>query len=427
MDPVNIQIYSIQGVFILWLLAIVSVFIFIRRITRIIKLLKKARPEIRWDNLNIRVKNFLVFVLGQRRLFNERSIGLPHFMFFWGFIFYAASFGWNLIRGLFPFLPVPYADEIPIIASILEVFGVLVLISIVIAVIRRLFFPPPHLQKSIDAAVILMLIGILMITLISGQAFKATAEGHLSFSPVGNLLSAGIIGMNKETAINMSTLMWWIHIIAVLFFLAYIPYSKHMHLLVAPFNVFFSNIRDQGSLSIKGGSDNISEGSSKWNEFTWKDLLNAFSCAECGRCDRVCPALNSGYKLSPREILHNLKEHIYSTGFGGQTINDGNILIGKLISEEELWQCTTCSSCMEQCPVLNEHLQVIINMRRHLVSNGSIDATLQDMLTKVTRYGNSFGQSDRNRAKWTKDLEFKIKDARKEEVEYLWFVGDYAS
>jgi Fe-S oxidoreductase len=435
MDPVNIQFFAIPGIWLLWLLAIISIFIFIRRVTKLIKLLKKAKPEIRWDNLKIRIKNFLVYVLGQKRLFNERSIGLPHFLFFWGFIFYAGSFGWNLLKGLLPFLPIPYADEIPVISFILEIFGVLVLISIIVAVVRRSFFPPPHLQKSIDAAIILTLISILMITLVLGQGYKASAEGHLTLSPIGNILASGFAGMPASTAFGMNTLMWWIHMITVLLFLAYIPYSKHMHLLVSPFNVLFSNIHNSGNLSVRGGGENISEGSSKWNDFTWKDLLNAFSCAECGRCDRVCPALNSGYKLSPRLILHNLKEHVYSTGLGGngkvnidiKSEGDKNPLIGKLISEEELWQCTTCSSCMEQCPVLNEHIPVIINMRRHLVSKGSLDPTLQDMLTKMARYGNSFGQSDRNRAKWTKELDFKIKDARKEEVEHLWILGDYAS
>jgi len=160
--------------------------------------------------------------------------------------------------------------------------------------------------------------------------------------------------------------------------------------------------------------------------------LNSFACAECGRCDRACPALTSGFKLSPREIIHHLKEHIIEAGFSGngkKTSGDNRIrpLIGGIVSEKDLWACTTCLSCVDRCPVLNEHIPLIVNMRRYLVSQGTIENTLQDVLTKMGRYGNSMGQSDRMRAKWTQGLDFKIKDARKESVDYLWFVGDYAS
>ena len=174
------------------------------------------------------------------------------------------------------------------------------------------------------------------------------------------------------------------------------------------------------------------DGASRWDEFTWKQLLNGLACAECGRCDRACPALSSGSTLSPRMIVHHLKEHVLDAGLGARangashTLGD-RALVGDLISEEELWACTSCHSCMERCPVMNEHFPLILEMRRYLVTQGSVGRSLQDALTNLTRYGNSFGKSDRMRAKWTQDLDFKIKDARKEPVDYLWFVGDYAS
>ncbi|MGA2296271.1 MAG: heterodisulfide reductase-related iron-sulfur binding cluster [FCB group bacterium] len=427
MDPVQINIFGIHGYVILWLLTAVSLAFFINRVSKIVGILRKAKPENRFDSFYNRIINFITFVLGQKKLFNEKAIGLPHFLFFWGFVFYALSFWWNLIRGIIPSLPVPYADEIKIVSFSLEIFGVLVLISIIIAVVRRIFFPPPHLQKSFDAAIILSLISILMITLLLGQGFKNTIEPQ-KLSIARYIISPAFAGISKSGAENLTALMWWIHIITVLVFLGYIPYSKHMHLLASPFNVFFRNNNTPADLSIKGAKEDISVGASKWDELTWKDLLNSFSCAECGRCDRACPALTSGYELSPRAFLHHIKEHMYETAFTGKKTDEGDgQLIGKLISEEELWQCTTCMSCMEQCPVLNEHIPVLVSMRRHLISEGSVGATVQDMLQKMSRYGNSFGQSDRNRAKWTQTLDYKIKDARKEEVEYLWIVGDYAS
>jgi len=306
----------------------------------------------------------------------------------------------------------------------LEVMGVLVLVSIIVAVVRRVFFPPKHLQQSYDAAIILSLITILMVTLILGQAFKSAVETS-SWSPVGKIVAASFSGMSLQNSHNMFIVMWWLHMITVLFFLGYIPYSKHMHLLASPVNVLFSDNKQPSDLTIKGSEEDSLNGASKWDEFTWKDLLNALSCAECGRCDRACPSLNSGLELSPRLILHGIKEHLYESGFKG---NGGSaVLLGEKIKTDVVWQCTSCSSCMQQCPVLNEHIPVIVSMRRYLVNQGEVEQTVQDVLQKLTRYGNSFGQSDRVRAKWTAGLDFQIKDARKEEVEYLWLTGDYAA
>jgi Fe-S oxidoreductase len=202
-------------------------------------------------------------------------------------------------------------------------------------------------------------------------------------------------------------------------FLVYLPYSKHLHLLASPFNVFFGNLRPAGDLSIAGGSEELASGSSKWNEFTWKQLLSGFSCAECGRCDRACPAATAGFPLEPQQLVQKLKKH---------TIHgNGAKLVGETITEDEIWACTTCMSCMERCAVLNEQIPIIVQMRRHLVAEGQMAKTLQDALQNFNRYGNSFGKSDRMRAKWTQPLGWKVKDARKEPVEYLWFVDDYAS
>ncbi|MCX6152673.1 MAG: heterodisulfide reductase-related iron-sulfur binding cluster [Candidatus Kapabacteria bacterium] len=427
MDPVELKILSIPGYFYLWLLTIISLTFFVTRTYKIINILKKAKPENRLDNYSKRTYNFIRYVLGQKKLFGERSIGLPHFFFFWGFVFYATTFWWNLIRGLVPVIPIPYADEVGIVGLILEISGVLVLISIIIAVIRRTFFPPPHLQKSRDAVIILSLITILMVTLLIAQGAKGTIE-QSSLSPAGTVIATFFAGMPISGAHNLYSAMWWIHIIAVLFFLAYIPYSKHLHLLTSPVNAFLLNDDSPANLTIKGGTEEITQGSSKWDEFTWKQVFQTLTCAECGRCDRVCPALNSGYKLSPRSILHEMKMHLYEEAFTKEIDKiEVKSLIGGYISHEELWQCTTCMACMERCPVLNEHVTAIVQMRRYLVSQGDVEATVQDMLQKLTRYGNSFGQSDRNRAKWTNGLDFKIKDARKEEVEYLWFTGDYSA
>ena len=183
-------------------------------------------------------------VLLQPRIFNERSIGLPHFLIFWGFVIYAVCFNWALVRGLFPFLPIPYPDEVRPAELFLEVFSVLVLVCA-----RRWPWPggcsiaPQYLHLSLDANFILGLIGLLMLTTLFGSAFRIVSEGGQAsaWAPFGSLLVPGLCRhCRRNTARSLSNAMWWLHMIVVLFFLVYLPYSKHLHLLASPFNVFFS-------------------------------------------------------------------------------------------------------------------------------------------------------------------------------------------
>jgi Fe-S oxidoreductase len=194
-------------------------------------------------------------------------------------------------------------------------------------------------------------------------------------------------------------------------------------------NIFFSKIdRPTGQLApvaeTESGEylyiDNL-------NDLTWKQLLDSDACTECGRCQDACPAYAAGTPLNPKEFILNIRDTLrqaepFENGNGGS-----ETLVGERITEEVLWSCTTCGACVQECPVLIEHIDTIVDMRRYLVIEGMVDDMLQDALSNLGRYGNSFGQSGRARAKWTRGIEPKIKDARKEPVEYLWFVGDYAS
>ncbi len=375
---------------ILWLLTLAAFGLFGARVFRYVKVLLAARPEKRWDHPWKRLQLVIVNVLGQRRLLEEPVSGAAHLLIFWAFVFYAASFFWNLVHGLFPFLPIPSADEVSWVRAALAAFGVLGLAALAVAAARRYFFPPPRLEKSRDAGIILALIAMVLLSCLAGQWYRASNPA-------------------------VSRAMWWVHMATVLGFLAYLPYSKHLHLLASPFGVFFASLEP-------GRVPEASAGAARREDFTWRQLFSGLACAECGRCDRACPAFNSGFALSPKMLMHHMKELVRGEGAGP----DGAGLAG-LIKREEIWACTSCLACMHRCPVMNEHVPVLVELRRRLLGEGDMDKSLQESLKNLTRYGNSFGAPPRARPKWTQQLDFHIKDARKEPVHYLWFVGDYAS
>ncbi len=383
-DPVAASYFGVPGLLILWLATVVSFGLFGWKVAGYLVVLRQARPEKRWGQAGRRLKLVAAHVFGQGRLFGERVIGAAHFLIFWAFVLYAVTFFWNLARGLLPWLPVPYADQVPVVRGALDVFAVLGLAALGVAAARRYLFTPPRLERSRDATLILALIAVVLVSSLAGSL----------------LPQAELAG-------------WWLHMLTVLGFLAYLPYSKHLHLLASPFGVFTAAL---DSTAVPGPGD----GASRREEFTWRELLNGLACAECGRCDRACPSVEAGYALAPKTLMRHMKELVR-----GET--GGREFAGDVVRREEIWACATCRACMQRCPVFNEHIPVVVELRRRLVGLGSVETRLQEALTRLARYGNSFGQSARARSKWTQDLPFKIKDARKEPVEYLWFTGDYAA
>lgn len=392
-DPTLTRFLGVPGYVILWLFTLVAFAVFGRRVWRLATVLRRGRPERRWDHVPRRLAGVAVNVFAQRRLLRERVIGTAHCFIFWAFVAFATSFFWNLVRALFPTLPVPYAEDVGWIGRALEVMAGLGLLGVAVAAARRYLFTPPRLERSRDATIVLILITVVLASFLAGRAATAGSAPDVWLG------------------------LWWLHMATVLGFLAYLPHSKHAHLLFGPFGVFFAALTP-------GGIGPSSEGATRLEHLTWRQQFSALACAECGRCDRECPAYASGSALSPKELIHRLKEHVLAAAANG---GDGLDLVGGVADPAAIWACTTCAACMERCPVFNEHIALLVEMRRHLVTEGAVESRVQDVLTNLTRYGNSFGQSPRARARWTQGLSFPVKDARKEPVEYLWFVGDYAS
>jgi len=260
------------------------------------------------------------------------------------------------------------------------------------------------------------------------------------FSPFGRTVAELLsgLGMTSDQAVTAHTTLWWVHAALALCFVAYIPYSKAMHMLADAVNVLASDRSTTLSLPAPAAGH---AGYQEISDFTWKELLDFDACTKCGRCHEVCPARAGGAPLSPRDLILDLRQWV-DTATGGFTLLDreqrpdrtgplakseGVKIAGDVIDAATLWSCTTCMHCVDVCPVGIEHVPTIVQLRRSPVDEGTIDATLQSALQNLATQGNSFGKSARMRARWTRELDFEIPDARKQPVKYLWFVGDFAS
>ena len=309
----------------------------------------------------------------------------------------------------------------------------------------RLFGDVPAEQRYHDAPhwegnLILVLILLIMV---GGLLYDA---GHLvaydihgnerDFAPLTALVAEALGGLSRSSARTVSEVGWWVHCVTVLVFLSLLPLSKHFHVITAIPNLFFGKLPPRGvdrplaithvpaaSIAALDPPPTGLVGVASLADVSWKQVLDAFTCTECGRCTDVCPATASGSPLAPRQLILDIRDRLYDHPEEQRAPNGHD----PLISDEVLWSCTTCMACVEACPVGIEHVPTIVDMRRSLVDQGEMDPLLQQTLQNFAMQGNSYGKSSRMRARWAKGLDFSIPDARKEQVEYLWFVGDFAS
>ena len=252
------------------------------------------------------------------------------------------------------------------------------------------------------------------------------------WSPVGALLAAALsaLGLGAHGAGLLRHGLWWFHGLIALGLIALIPFTKVKHIFTAAASLM---VRDpQAAQRLARVPDSQPEaGAAKITDFNWKQLLNLDACTKCGRCHEACPARAVGAPLSPRDVILSLREFAKATLESGTVPAAAELDIhGKApgqVAMETLWSCRTCMACVEICPVAVEHVPIIVQMRRKLVEDGAMDPLLTKTLQTIHKTGNSFGESKRKRGAWSKALPFPVKDARKEPVDVLWFVGDYAS
>ncbi|TVR03112.1 MAG: (Fe-S)-binding protein [Deltaproteobacteria bacterium] len=400
----------------------------------------------RIDELSDRVFGFFKYVLGQARVIREFG-GLLHFFIFWGFLVLQAETIEYFIRGFvddFRFGQLIGHNPYHMLLLLQDVFGLLVLIAIVIAAVRRFVIKPDHVPQSMDAAVILALIGGLMLTKFLAHGAEIAylpagfGEGELgwdaTFTPIA-LATSYLVASGPESALDSTWLgpfygvNYFAHIAIVVFFANYIPRGKHLHLIGAMPNVFFRKLEPGGSLYPIDLEDEDAEsfGAGTLEDLTWKQLLDTYACTECGRCEHYCPAFNTGKELNPMMIIHKLKDHIKDKGikvYREKGEDDFPTLAGGVISAEELMACTTCGACVSNCPVFIEHVDTIVDMRRYLIlTEGEMDPEVSRTFRNIENSSNPWGVSNSTRGDWAEGLDIPLVSELDAPPEYLFFVG----
>lgn len=391
---------------------------------------KVGRPEARWNKLHLRIWNVIKYAIVQTRVLRQRYPGVMHAALAWSFfIFFLGTALATINTHFFKFLT---GSVFSFYKLTLDVFTVIFFVGAILAIYRRYVTKPDRLTYQPQFTWTLILLVLIVLGGITTESLRLAVEQPLNkaWSPLGWLLAQGFLatGASDAALTNLHLIIWLVHLFLAAITLVILPVGSLLHVLTGPLNIFFAELdRPIGALPpTPTDQAGIPVYVSKLSELTWKQILNGEACTECGRCQDVCPAYGAGYSLNPKEMILGISE-VLKDARSHQNGYDLSLLENSKLSKEVLWSCTTCAACITECPVLIEHIDTIVEIRRHLVIEGLIDTELQDALTNLGRYGNSFGQSPRKRAQWTEGITPPIKDATREPVEYLWFVGDYAS
>ena len=399
-------------------------------------LIRLGRPENRFDHNALRLRQTLRHAFAQSRVV-AKPFGINHAVIFWSFLVLLLANAEFLADGVFPgaslaFLPAPLHHALLLA---FDCVSLLALAAVLLAAGRRLFFRPPFLDsayvkaRSPEAFLILGLIFLLMVAYFGLHGVKiAMGAENGAWMPVSALTArlffASISAFNLHTS---SLLFWWLHALALLAFLCLLPRSKHMHILTAIPNCFFAGLAPPNAQPreefVKGGTYGVAA----VDQFTWKDLLDGFACTECGRCQAACPAATTGKSLNPRQVIHAIKANLLANGPRLQQGKEGGMpLVGPegegSCTEEAVWSCTTCGSCMGVCPVLIEHMPKIVKLRRHLVQmKADFPEELLTLFENMEGRSNPWGIAPAERVKWHATLDVRPFEAGR--TDYLLFVG----
>jgi len=420
------------------ILLLIGVGFFIKNIKKLNRNIRLGKNIDRTNNSLARWKNMAMIALGQSKMVKRPVAGLLHIIVYVGFIIINIEVIEIIIDGIFgthrvlSFLGGFYDF---LIASF-EILALLVLVSVIVFWIRRMVLRIPRFwNKEMkgfpknDALYILyfemVLMSLFLLMNAADVPFQQTNQGN----PISQLLVPFFENFNAGTLFYIERSAWWLHIIGILVFLNYLYYSKHLHILLAFPNTYFANLNPKGQFNnlesvtnevklmmdpnadpfAAPAEDDETEpekfGASDVTDLSWVQLMNAYTCTECGRCTSSCPANLTGKELSPRAIMMKTRDRLEEVGKNinknGEFKDDGKQLLNDYISPEELWACTTCNACVEECPVNIDPLSIIVDMRRYLVMEQSAaPQELNSMMTNIENNGAPWQYSQMDRLNW---------------------------
>ncbi len=433
-----------------------------------------------------RLGEFMAEIFGQKKLLKDKKSGIMHVVIFYGFIILQFGALDLIVKGLRGGESVSFPGY-AVFGLLQEITVFSILVAMGYAVYRRYVENLPRLKKGWKPSIVVFFIFGLMLSVLLSLAFERLWLGsHTSaaYAPISSAIAAALEGISGQTAAVLFYVCWWLHLLILLAFLVYVPQSKHFHILTAPINIWFRRKEPVGRLKKLDLEDEEAEsfGVGKIEDFTQKQMLDFYACVECGRCTNACPASNTGKTLSPMHLIVKLRDHLTEKGTavtskspwvpefafsaaGAHSMEaaaepdvrwetegitdirptlawqknawkvrekpaEEAELIGDVMTEDEIWSCTTCRNCEDQCPVGNEHVDKIIDLRRHLVlMQGSMPHEGQRAMQNIERQGNPWGLSRSDRVKWTGEIDGIAVPTVKEnpDFEYLFFVGSMGS
>lgn len=425
------------GQILFFLLLIVSISLFIRNLRKIYLNIQSGKEIPKIKQKKTRWLLVLKIALGQGRMNNKPLIGVLHFLVYIGFFIINLEFIEILIDGLsgsHRFLSKIFSEKIyQYFTAVLEIFAVATVLAVSIFFIRRNFLKIPRLSNSDlkgwakkDANWILLLEFLMMWAFLQTNATDAILQNREiypknGYFPISESLFSGLQNLSTDTLVLIERGSWWFHFIGILFFLNYLCFSKHLHIILAFPNIWYSFREKKGEIpnissitqEIKyllnpNSSTNPSNelpklGAEDVFDLNKIQLLNAYSCVECGRCTEVCPAYITGKKLSPRKIMMSVRDRIENLGKNNAQ-EKSKKLIGDYISHEEIWACTTCNACSEACPLYIDPASIIIELRRFLVMEKSSSPNeLNKMTNNIDLYSTPWAYSENDRENWIKE------------------------
>ena len=418
--------WQINYGWVVYILAVIAIFIFLCAVYKRVKVWKLGKSDNRFDHLGARIKAFIltgiIDGLLHRRFLREIYPGLMHFLIFIGLgLILIGAFVDFISHYIFHFL---HGNTYLAFSFLNDFGGTLALIGVILAFIRRYLQRPERLDNKVDDVVTLALIFFVVLTGFILEGLRiAAARPPVEWAKWSFLGFYFFLAFEHVDLIWYQAL-WWFHVVLAVGAVIYVclSFSKLTHILVSPANVFFRSLEPKGRLTSIDIEQAETFGVSKIEDFTWKQLMDLDSCTRCGRCQDNCPAYLTGKPLSPKQMTQDLKSSLEEK-IKARSSDGVRPLVSEVISEDTIWACTTCRACQEVCPVFIEHINKTIDLRRHLVlEEGRFPETAMSALRSIETRGHPWRGTTATRTDWANDLDIKLL-SEDSQVDILYWVG----